>query len=88
MAKAKKATKVKHGTGVVQFIYGELRKNKTNEEILKVLTAKFPESRAGIAGIGWCRNKLRKDGEKIKTNLELKAARVKGKSKKSDDLAA
>ena len=87
MAKAKAKKKVAHGTGVVQFIYSELRAGRTNEEILAKLTKKFPESRAGMSGIGWCRNKLRTNGEKIKTNTDLKAARA-SKRKKTDDLAA
>lgn len=71
-AKAKKAA---HGSGVCQLGYKLIRDGKTNDQVLTAIQKKFPESRLQIGGVGWMRNKLRKDGEKIPTNLELKARR-------------
>lgn len=75
MATTKKtAKKAAHGTGVTQFCFKLIREGKTNEKVLDAVHKKFPQSALKIGGVGWCRNKLRKDGEKIKTNGELKAA--------------
>lgn len=74
--KAKKA-KIAHGTGVTQLAYEQIRKGKTNEQTLEAVMKKFPESRLGIAGVSWCRNKLRKDGEKVKKQSELKGKTAK-----------
>lgn len=71
MAKARKA-KAAHGTGVCQLGYKLIREGKTNEQVLAAIHKKFPESQLKIGGVGWLRNKLRKDGEKIRTNGELK----------------
>lgn len=75
MAKAKKA-KAAHGTGVCQLGYKMLREGKTNEQILAAIQKKFPESKLQIDGVGWLRNKLRKDGEKVPMNRELKAKKA------------
>ncbi len=71
MAKVKKMAKPR--TGVCQYGYEMIRNGKTNEQIFQAIGKKFPKSKLDLAGIGWMRNKLRKDGEKIKTNRELKA---------------
>lgn len=75
MAKAKTEKKAK--AGVCQFGYTLIRQGKTNAQVLAAIQKKFPESQLKIGGVGWMRNKLRKDGEKIKTNLELKAKPAK-----------
>ena len=88
MAKTAKKAKIAHGTGVCQFAYKLIRDGKTNDQVLAAVMKKFPDSRIGVGGVNWCRNKLRKDGEKgIKTNTELKAKKAKGKSA-ADKLAA
>lgn len=77
MAKAAKKTKKKiaHGSGVCEFGRKLIRDGKTNEQVLAAIMKKFPESRVGMGGVGWLRNDLRKKGENIQTNTELKAAK-------------
>ncbi len=69
--------KAAHGTGVCGFGYELIRAGKTNEQVLAAVQKKFPESNLKMGGVGWLRNKLRKDGEKILTNGELKARMAK-----------
>lgn len=76
MAKAAKKAKVKkaaHGTGVCELGRTMIRDGKTNEQVLAAIQKKFPDSNLKIGGVGWLRNDLRKKGEKILTNIELKA---------------
>lgn len=87
MAKAKPA-KIAHGSGVCELGYKMIRDGKDNATVLAAIQKKFPDSRCGIGGVGWMRNKLRKAGEKIKTNLELKAAPKTKKPAKALDPAA
>lgn len=75
MAKARKP-KAPHGTGVCALGYKMIREGKTNQQVLAAIQKKFPESKLQLGGVGWMRNKLRKDGEKIKTNNELKAKKA------------
>lgn len=80
--KAKKKAAGRERTGVCAYGYDLIRKGKTNQEVLAELKKKFPKSNIKIGGVGWLRNKLRDDGEKIKTNRELtQAAASKGKKK-------
>lgn len=75
MARARKA-KAPHGTGVCQFGYKLIRDGKTNQQVLAAIQKKFPESQLQLGGVGWLRNKLRRDGEKVKTNSEIKAKKA------------
>lgn len=77
MAKAKKVEKAAHGTGVCELGRKLLREGKTNEQILAAIQKKFPSSALKIGGVGWLRNDLRKKGEKILTNGEIKARMAK-----------
>lgn len=80
MAKTAKTKKIAHGTGVCALAFKMIRDGKNNEQVLVAIEKKFPESRLGSGGVSWCRNKLRKNGEKgIKTNLEILAAANKKK---------
>lgn len=74
-AKKKAVAKAPHGTGVCALGFKLIREGKINEEVLVAIQKKFPESKLKLGGVGWLRNKLRQDGEKISTNIELKAAR-------------
>lgn len=47
---------------------------KTNEEVLKLVQAQFPDKKTTPASINWYRNKLRADGHNVKTSRELRAA--------------
>lgn len=75
MAAKKKTAKAAHGTGICAMAYNLLRQGKTNDFILAAIQKKFPESKLTIGGVSWCRNKLRQNGEKVKTNRELTAGK-------------
>lgn len=82
---AKKKAAKKVATGVCAAGYEMIRRGWTNQRVLEEIRKKFPESRLDIGGVGWLRNKLRRDGEKIKMNRELTQATakpVKAKAKK------
>ncbi len=71
------AKKTDKKPGVINFAYDLIRQGKTNQFVLAAIQKKFPESNLKIGGVGWCRNKLRENGEKIKTNRELTEATKK-----------
>ena len=71
MAKKKKAVKkAAHNTGVCAYGRELIRAGKTNAQVLAAIQKKFPTSQLKIGGVGWIRNDLRKQGEKVKTNAE------------------
>lgn len=76
---AKKAAKKKVGTGVVARACELILQGKTNEQVATVLKKEFKGSKVanGGTGISWCRNKLRKEGKRVKTNRELMAKAAK-----------
>mgnify|MGYP000526583416 CR=1 FL=1 len=69
----KEVKEPKCGVGTVAI--EALKAGKTNEEVLKVVKAKFPDAKTSLASINWYRNKLRTTGNKtVKTARELKKA--------------
>lgn len=88
MAKKKAAPRSAHGTGICQAIYDMLRQGRDNATILAAVLKKFPQSHLKSGGVSWCRNKLRTNGEKIKTNRELTEAKPVKRVAKKDPLAA
>lgn len=49
-----------------------IRSGKTNQEALEAVKEKFPEAKTTLSSINWYRNKLRAEGEKVKSARELK----------------
>lgn len=83
MATAKKVAKKKKvsaASGVCARGCELILQGKTNDQVAAVLKKEFRGSKVanGGTGISWLRNKLRRDGKKVKTNRELvaKAAKV------------
>ena len=81
--KKKVSKKAAHGTGVGALAVSEIEAGKTNAQVLALIEKKFPESKLGMGGVSWYRNKLRKENVKIKTNRELVAALNKPAKKKA-----
>lgn len=77
MATTKKAAKPKRekSTGIGDVAIAALRDGKTNEEALAAVKKAFPKADTKISAIAWYRNKLRGDGEKVKTAREVKRSR-------------
>ena len=50
---------------------------KTNAEVLTAIQKKYPESKANSGTIGWYRNKLKKDGKKVKDSRAIMASNKK-----------
>lgn len=73
----KKTKKAAHGTGVGALATKLILEGKTNEQVLTAVEKKFPESKLGMSGVSWYRNKLRKENAKVLTNKELKAKLAK-----------
>ena len=71
MAKAKKENSP-HGTGICQLGYKLILAGQTNEKVLAAILKKFPEANTKMTSVAWMRNKLRKEGKKVKTQGELK----------------
>jgi hypothetical protein len=46
---------------------------KTNQEALDAVKGEFPDGNTSLSSINWYRNKLRKDGQPVKSARELKA---------------
>lgn len=59
-----------------------IRAGQTNQEALDTVLAKFPEAKTTLSSINWYRNKLRKDGEPVKSARELSAATPKPEKEK------
>lgn len=77
-ATAAKATKTKEKKepkrGVGTVAKEAIRAGKTNEQALEAVKKAFPDKNTTMASINWYRNKLRGDGEKVKTAREMKKA--------------
>lgn len=73
-AKKAPAEKKERKPGIGALAVELIRSGKTNEQVLEAIQKKFPDSKATIQSVGWYRNKLRSDGEKVPTARELKAA--------------
>lgn len=72
MAKAKAVAKTdKVKAGQCEAARKLIRQGKTNQQTWDVVRAQFKKSRLGVGGVGWLRNELRVNGEKVKTNREL-----------------
>lgn len=52
-----------------------LREGLTNEEVLEKVLEDHPGASTSLASINWYRSKLRRDGEDVKTQRELKKCR-------------
>lgn len=52
-----------------------IRAGKSNEQALAAVKRAFPETQATLASVAWYRNRMRQDGEKVKTARELKRMR-------------
>lgn len=52
-----------------------LRDGASNEEVLAAVKKAFPDSDTAMASINWYRNKLRSDGEDIKTSRQIRKDR-------------
>lgn len=52
-----------------------LRDGLSNEEVLAAVKAAFPESSTSMASINWYRNKLRSEGEDVKTSRQIRKER-------------
>ena len=76
--KKAKTEKRKKTRGVGDVAIAALRAGKSNDAALAAVKKAFPKAGTTTSSIAWYRNKLREDGEKIKTARELK----KGKAKK------
>ena len=72
---AGKKSKSKKGVGDIAI--AALRAGKTNEQALAAVKAAFPKASTKMSSIAWYRNKLRDDGEKVKTARELRKAAAK-----------
>ena len=72
---AKKKATAKKSAGVVARACELILQGKTNDQVASVLKKEFRGSKVanGGTGISWCRNKLRKEGKRVKTNRELMA---------------
>jgi hypothetical protein len=57
--------------GVGSFIRQEILAGKGNKEILAEVRAKFPESKMTAGGVGWYRNKLKKQGKGVKDSRQI-----------------
>ncbi len=70
----KDKTKPEKKPGVGSAACEAIRAGATNEEALTQVQKKFPKAKTSLASINWYRNKLRSDGEDVKTARELKKA--------------
>lgn len=66
-----------------------IRDGANNEAALKAVKVEFPEAKTSLASINWYRNKLRNDGEPVKTARELnKISKAAAANTESDDKGA
>lgn len=70
MTDKKDPAEKKEGVGSVAI--AAILAGQNNEEALATVKEKFPEAKTSVASINWYRNKLRSDGENVKTARELK----------------
>jgi hypothetical protein len=75
--RAAKSAGKKKTKGVGDVAIAALRAGKSNEQALAAVKAAFPKAATTASSIAWYRNKLRDDGEKVKTARELKKAAAK-----------
>lgn len=52
-----------------------LRDGLSNEEVLQAVKKAFPDSNTSMASINWYRNKLRSEGEDVKTSRAIRKER-------------
>ena len=52
-----------------------LKDGLSNEEVLEAVKKAFPESSTSMASINWYRNKLRSEGEDVKTSRQIRKER-------------
>lgn len=52
-----------------------LKDGLSNEEVLEAVKKAFPESSTSMASINWYRNKLRSEGEAVKTSRQIRKER-------------
>lgn len=52
-----------------------LRDGLSNEEVLQAVKKTFPDSNTSMASINWYRNKLRSEGEDVKTSRAIRKER-------------
>lgn len=79
--KEKKERTPKDGVG--KCATDAIKSGKTNDEVLAIVRAKFPEAKTTAASINWYRNKLRGEGHDVKTSRELNAAKPKPEKAKA-----
>ena len=77
MPATKKPERNKKARGVGDVAIAALREGKSNDAALAAVKKAFPKAATTISSIAWYRNKLRDDGEKVKTARELKRGRAK-----------
>jgi len=49
-----------------------LRDGLSNDDVLAAVKKAFPESNTSMASVNWYRNKLRSDGEDVKTSRQIR----------------
>ncbi len=72
---AKTAAPKEKKPGVGDVAIEAIRAGKDNDEVLALVSKKFPDSSVSISSIAWYRNKLRSDGEKVPTARDIKKKR-------------
>ena len=73
--KPEKIAKVKT-PGIGDFVKAEILKGGTNEQILALVSEKFPESNTTNASVNWYRSKLRAEGEEVPSSRKPKAPKA------------
>lgn len=61
--------------GVGAVARDAIRRGMSNEETLERVHAVLPEAKTTMQCINWYRCKMRRDGERVMTNVQLRAAR-------------
>lgn len=57
-----------------------IKAGKSNEAALEAVKSAFPRSHTSLSSIAWYRNRLRQDGERVRTAREMKRMTKKRKT--------
>lgn len=63
------------GQTIGSLAEGEIKKGLTNEEVLNVVTAKFPHAKTTRDSIAWYRSRMRRDDPSVPTDREARVKR-------------
>lgn len=78
--KAPKEKKEKR-VGIGEVACKAIRDGKDNEQVLAVVRETFPEAKTSLSSVNWYRNKMRSEGEEVKTVRAIKADTPKAPKK-------